>query len=134
MSAPKRQKLDFSSVLVGSRDLASAVKSMDYKLGDLKSPLIKSQTDSESYGRLMELSNADWYADSGWKVWTVLDLLVPSQYSEKRYGIITLIVNKVLSSINKPLITGHESEVLSKICTRKVPSYFTRKNSEKAEL
>ena len=107
MSAPKRQKLDFSSVLVGSRDLASAVKSMDYKLGDLKSPLMKSQTDSESYGRLMEMSNAD-NADlllvcrlglEGLDCLRLALRKVPSQYSEKRYDIITLIVNKVLSSI-----------------------------------
>ena len=139
MSAPKRQKLDFSSMLAGSRDLASAVKSLDCKLGEVKSTLMKYQTDYESYRRLMEMSSADnaelqLVCRLGLEGLDCLRLAlqkVPSQYGEKRYDIITLIVNKVLSSINKPLITGHESEVLSKICTRKVPSYFTRKNYEK---
>ena len=135
MSAPKRPKLDFSTMLARSRKIAPDVKLIDQKISEIRSNLIKYHSeDIEIYSRIVEMS-----ADDNLEVLLVCRLglegldcfrnaiqIIPSQYVDKRFEIITRIVNKVLSCNNKPPITAGECGILGQMCMRKVSSYMKR--------
>lgn len=143
MSTPKRPKLDFKSMLAGSREVAADARWTDNKIGEITSKLSKYQDEdnSESYRRLVGMCTGDTA-----EVMLVLRLglegldclrtaiqIVPEQYLEKRFNIISDIVNKILvrSSTKQP-VTVRECEMLAQMCSVKVSSYMERQGSNYA--
>lgn len=130
MSASKRPKLDFSAMLASSRQVVTDVQALDKKVNEIKSSLMTYQSeDMERYRRLVKMST-----DDNVEVFLVCRLglrgldclrnacqIVPNQYLDKRFGIITRIVNKVLNCSNKSPITVDECKMMGQL--EKILSY-----------
>ena len=123
-------------MVASSREVVTDAKAMNGKVSEITSKVIKYQSEGmDGYRRLAEMSSDDTA-----EVLLVCRLglegldclrsalqLVPVQYVDKRFDIISRIVNKVLHRNKKLPVTIGECEMLGHVSMKKVSSFMKRR-------